>query len=189
MMSNGVAEPTADEIKAFHRKFVTGVTIVTTSQGHEPRGLALNAFTSVTVSPAMVLVCVAKSSTTHDALFAADHFAVNLLSGNQLDIAGDSRPSRQTSSANWTGTMAITAVPSSTTAARTWKPRSRCGFEHPRIPCSSDEYSTPTAAGPHHLSTWVPSSSTEPSFNPCPADAGPSCTRAYVRSLGTVTVQ
>jgi flavin reductase (DIM6/NTAB) family NADH-FMN oxidoreductase RutF len=57
------------------------------SQGHEPRGLALNAFTSVTVSPAMVLVCVAKSSTTHDALFAADHFAVNLLSSNQLDIA------------------------------------------------------------------------------------------------------
>jgi flavin reductase (DIM6/NTAB) family NADH-FMN oxidoreductase RutF len=87
MMSNHVAEPTPEEIKAFHRKFVTGVTIVTTTHGQQPRGLALNAFTSVTVSPAMVLVCVAKSSTTHDALFAADHFAVNLRSRDQLGIA------------------------------------------------------------------------------------------------------
>ncbi|ART73889.1 hypothetical protein BTO20_25730 [Mycobacterium dioxanotrophicus] len=87
-MSCRGAGPTTDEIKAFHRKFVTGVTIVTTGDGGEPRGLALNAFTSVTVTPAMVLVCVAKSSTTHDALFGADHFAVNLLSRDQLDVAG-----------------------------------------------------------------------------------------------------
>ncbi len=86
-MSNEVTEPTADDIKAFHRKFVTGVTIVTTATDGQPRGLALNAFTSVTVSPAMVLVCVAKSSTTHDALFAADRFAVNLLSRDQLPVA------------------------------------------------------------------------------------------------------
>jgi flavin reductase (DIM6/NTAB) family NADH-FMN oxidoreductase RutF len=86
-MSNQTNEPTPEEIKAFHRKFVTGVTIVTTTHGDQPRGLALNAFTSVTVSPAMVLVCVAKSSSTHDALFAADHFAVNLLSRDQLPVA------------------------------------------------------------------------------------------------------
>lgn len=86
-MSTQVTEPSPEEIKAFHRKFVTGVTIVTTTQENQPRGLALNAFTSVTVSPAMVLVCVAKSSSTHDALFAADHFAVNLLSRDQLAVA------------------------------------------------------------------------------------------------------
>ena len=87
MMVHQLDEPTPNAIKAFHRKFVTGVTIVTTTHGGQPRGLALNAFTSVTVSPAMVLVCVAKSSTTHDALFAADHFAVNLLSRDQLAVA------------------------------------------------------------------------------------------------------
>jgi flavin reductase (DIM6/NTAB) family NADH-FMN oxidoreductase RutF len=86
-MRHEITEPTLDEIKAFHRKFVTGVTIVTTTLDGQPHGLALNAFTSVTVSPAMVLVCVAKSSNTHDALFAADHFAVNLLSRDQLAVA------------------------------------------------------------------------------------------------------
>lgn len=86
-MNNKISEPTPEQIKAFHRKFVTGVSIVTTTHDNQPRGLALNAFTSVTVSPAMVLVCVAKSSSTHDALFAADHFAVNLLSRDQLPVA------------------------------------------------------------------------------------------------------
>lgn len=86
-MVGQLSEPTPDDMKAFHRKFVTGVTIVTTTHCGQPRGLALNAFTSVTISPAMVLVCVAKSSTTHDALFAADHFAVNLLGRDQLAVA------------------------------------------------------------------------------------------------------
>ncbi|OCB54814.1 hypothetical protein A5722_19210 [Mycobacterium vulneris] len=86
-MNNAIAKPTPEAIKAFHRKFVTGVTIVTTIESSEPRGLALNAFTSVTITPAVVLVCVAKSSTTHDALESADRFAVNLLSRDQLDVA------------------------------------------------------------------------------------------------------
>jgi flavin reductase (DIM6/NTAB) family NADH-FMN oxidoreductase RutF len=81
------AEPTIDEIRGFHRKFVTGVTIVTATDGKHPRGLALNAFSSVTVSPAMVLVCVNKTSSTHDVLFSAERFAVNLLSRDQLDVA------------------------------------------------------------------------------------------------------
>ncbi|WP_423184987.1 flavin reductase family protein [Arthrobacter sp. NyZ413] len=80
-------EPAPEEIRAFHRKFVTGVTIVTASDGDQPRGLALNAFSSVTVSPAMVLVCVNKTSSTHDVLFSAKTFAVNLLSRDQLHVA------------------------------------------------------------------------------------------------------
>ncbi|GAB6987806.1 flavin reductase family protein [Nocardioides pyridinolyticus] len=82
-----LTEPTLEDIKGFHRKFVTGVTIVTTKDGDQPCGLALNAFSSVTVDPAMILVCVAKSSTTHDVLFSASYFAVNLLSRDQLDVA------------------------------------------------------------------------------------------------------
>lgn len=77
----------AEQIKAFHRKFVTGVTIVTTAEADRPYGLAVNAFSSVTVSPAMILVCVAKSSSTHDILFRAQRFAVNLLAHDQLAVA------------------------------------------------------------------------------------------------------
>ncbi len=87
LLTETAAEPTPEQVRAFHRKFVTGVTIVTATDGERPRGLALNAFSSVTVSPATVLVCVNKTSSTHDVLFSARTFAVNLLSRDQLPIA------------------------------------------------------------------------------------------------------
>ncbi|WP_082753672.1 flavin reductase family protein [Mycobacterium sp. NAZ190054] len=86
-MSDTAADTAQEQIKAFHRKFATGVTVVTTMAHGRPRGLAVNAFTSVTVSPAVILVCVARSSSTHDALFGATRFAVNLLAHDQVDVA------------------------------------------------------------------------------------------------------
>lgn len=82
-MTAGLSEDT----KQFHRRFVTGVTVVTTMAAATPYGLALNAFASVSVSPATILVCVAKSSSTHDILADAQRFAVNLLSHDQLTVA------------------------------------------------------------------------------------------------------
>ncbi|AKS30715.1 flavin reductase family protein [Mycolicibacterium goodii] len=78
---------TADDIKAFHRKFVTGITVVTTMADGTPYGLALNAFASVSVDPATILVCVATSSSTHDVLARTPRFAVNLLACDQLSVA------------------------------------------------------------------------------------------------------
>jgi steroid delta-isomerase-like uncharacterized protein len=74
-------------VRAAHRKFVTGVTVVTTNDGDTPRGLAVNAFMSVSLTPPLVLICVAKTSQTHNALFRAEAFAVNVLSAGQADIA------------------------------------------------------------------------------------------------------
>ena len=77
----------ADHLRAFHRKFVTGVTIVTTMERGAPRGLAVNAFSSVSLDPALILVCVAKTSSTYEPLFRAERFAVNLLAGDQAGVA------------------------------------------------------------------------------------------------------
>lgn len=87
-MTDSATVPPEQQIKAFHRKFATGVTVVTTMDGDRPRGLAVNAFSSVTVSPATILVCVARTSSTHDVLFGASRFAVNLLAHDQLHVAG-----------------------------------------------------------------------------------------------------
>jgi flavin reductase (DIM6/NTAB) family NADH-FMN oxidoreductase RutF len=76
-----------EEIRAFHRKFVTGITVVTTMEEGTPYGLALNAFASVSVEPATILVCVATSSSTHEVLVRAPRFAVNLLAHDQLSVA------------------------------------------------------------------------------------------------------
>ncbi|HEY5853965.1 MAG TPA: flavin reductase family protein [Aldersonia sp.] len=75
-------------MRGVHRTFVTGVTIVTTMDEDVPRGLAVNAFSSISLSPALVMVCVQRTSTTHDPLFRATHLGINILAADQLSTAG-----------------------------------------------------------------------------------------------------
>ncbi|MGY4746002.1 flavin reductase family protein, partial [Streptomyces sp. ATMOS53] len=42
-----------------------------------PRGLAANAFSSISLDPPMVLVCVQHSSSTHPALHRASHLGIS----------------------------------------------------------------------------------------------------------------
>jgi flavin reductase (DIM6/NTAB) family NADH-FMN oxidoreductase RutF len=78
--------PDLDLMKQVNRQFVTGVTVVTTMDGDTPRGLAVNAFSSISLEPPTVMVCVQHTSSTHDALFRASHLAINILSVEQLDV-------------------------------------------------------------------------------------------------------
>lgn len=82
------SKPDLDVMKQVNRQFVTGVTVVTAMDGQTPRGLAVNAFSSISLDPATVMVCVQRTSSTHDCLFRADHLAINILSTDQLDVVG-----------------------------------------------------------------------------------------------------
>jgi flavin reductase (DIM6/NTAB) family NADH-FMN oxidoreductase RutF len=60
--------------------FATGVTIVTTFDGERrPTGLTVSAFTSLSLTPPLVLVCVDHKSQTYPALLERGRFAVNVL--------------------------------------------------------------------------------------------------------------
>jgi flavin reductase (DIM6/NTAB) family NADH-FMN oxidoreductase RutF len=68
--------------------FVTGVTIVSTVQDDgEPRGFTANSFTSVSLDPPLVLVCVAKTASSYPVFSAARHFAVSVLAESQKDVS------------------------------------------------------------------------------------------------------
>lgn len=73
-------------MKRVNRQFVTGVTVVTALDGDTPRGLAVNAFASISLDPPTVMVAVQHTSSTHDCLFRAGHLAINILSTAQLDV-------------------------------------------------------------------------------------------------------
>jgi flavin reductase (DIM6/NTAB) family NADH-FMN oxidoreductase RutF/pimeloyl-ACP methyl ester carboxylesterase len=64
--------------------FATGVTVVTAigSDG-QPKGATVNSFTSVSLDPPMLLVCIAKGTETAEVIHDAEHFAVNLLQSSQ----------------------------------------------------------------------------------------------------------
>ncbi|MGF1502460.1 MAG: flavin reductase family protein [Paracoccaceae bacterium] len=69
-------------------QFATGVTIVTarTFDG-QPVGFTANSFTSVSLEPPLLLVCLAHGAASYGAFRAADSFAVNVLAAGQEDTA------------------------------------------------------------------------------------------------------
>lgn len=68
--------------------FMTGVTIVTAAEaGGEPVGLTANSFTSVSIDPPLLLVCVSKLSSSLPTIHAAGGFAVNILAEAQQELS------------------------------------------------------------------------------------------------------
>ncbi len=67
--------------------FATGVTIVTTRTGETIHGLTANAFSSVSLEPPLVLVCVDKKAQSHDLIVAARCFAINILRAEQQSLS------------------------------------------------------------------------------------------------------
>ncbi len=65
-------------------QFATGVAVVTT---RGPAGLTTNAFTSLSLDPMLVLVCLDKESRTLAAVREQRRLAVNVLSATQRDLA------------------------------------------------------------------------------------------------------
>jgi flavin reductase (DIM6/NTAB) family NADH-FMN oxidoreductase RutF len=64
-------------------QFATGVTVVATATNAGLSGLTVNSFTSVSLDPPLVLVCIDLTSHTLPFLRASGHFAVSFLTNEQ----------------------------------------------------------------------------------------------------------
>jgi flavin reductase (DIM6/NTAB) family NADH-FMN oxidoreductase RutF len=70
----------ADDFRRVLGHFATGVTIVTTCDADcRPTGLTASAFSSVSLDPPLVLICVDHKSQSYPALREAGRFAINFL--------------------------------------------------------------------------------------------------------------
>jgi flavin reductase (DIM6/NTAB) family NADH-FMN oxidoreductase RutF len=68
-------------------RFVTGVTIVSTRVGGTDHAMTANAFTSVSLDPLLVLVCVEQEARFHDAIEAAAVWGVSVLDESARGIS------------------------------------------------------------------------------------------------------
>ena len=68
-------------------RFPTGVTVVAAAVDGTVRGMTANAFTSVSLDPPMVLVCIDRDTGMHDFITDAGAFTVSLLARGQGDTA------------------------------------------------------------------------------------------------------
>ena len=78
---------TATDFRRALGAFATGVTVITVDQEGEVHGMTANAFTSVSLDPPLVLVCVDHRARTHAHLHARKRFGVNVLSNEQQAIS------------------------------------------------------------------------------------------------------
>lgn len=79
------------DVRDFRRAlgaFLTGVTVVTTLTDTEtPIGFTANSFTSVSLEPPLVLVCIARTLSNFDVFKETSSFAISILSETQKDVS------------------------------------------------------------------------------------------------------
>lgn len=73
-------------LRAVMSQFATGVVVLGVG-GDNIHGMTANALTSVSLSPPLVLCCVAHSAVMHDAITNEEHFAASVLGADQRHLA------------------------------------------------------------------------------------------------------
>ncbi len=77
----------SDTFRRVMGHFVTGVTVVTTLEAGEPRGITVNALSSVSLEPPLVMVALDRRRYITPKVHAAGQFAVNVLGEHQEALA------------------------------------------------------------------------------------------------------
>lgn len=82
----GATEPAA--FRDAMSRFASGVTIVTTIDSDGTwKGFTASAFCSLSLDPPLVLVCQARSSSSHETFMSCERFLVNILGVQHEDLA------------------------------------------------------------------------------------------------------
>lgn len=99
-MPEALAPPGPGLLRACMARFATGVTVVTYDGDDGPRGATMNAFTSVSADPPLVLVSVARRARCHDRLLGRP-FCVNVLGAEQEALARQFAGTRGAARPGW----------------------------------------------------------------------------------------
>jgi flavin reductase (DIM6/NTAB) family NADH-FMN oxidoreductase RutF len=104
----------ADDFKKALQLWASGVTVVTTrSEKFGSQGMTVTAFSSVSVNPPQILVCINESADTGEGIDESQCFAVNVLSSEQQNISSQFSGgcSQQQRFENTTWSIAATGAP------------------------------------------------------------------------------
>lgn len=87
-MATMTQETTVESFKAAMGTFPSGVTIVTTcDDAWRPWGFTASAFSSLSLEPPLVLVCLAKSARCHPTFLSVDRWMIHILGGEHSEMA------------------------------------------------------------------------------------------------------
>ena len=84
-----------DAFKAALGRWASGITVVTAAGPDGPVGLTVSAFSSLSLHPPLVLVCIGHASWTHDLVTQAPGFGVHILATDQEEVSNTFAFSRE----------------------------------------------------------------------------------------------
>ena len=79
-MTSSEAASAPDAVRQAVGQFVTGIAVVAVTTGGVTHALAASSFTSVSLDPLLVLVCLDRAAARHDPVISAGTWAVSILS-------------------------------------------------------------------------------------------------------------
>lgn len=82
-------------------QFASGVTVMTTSNGKEDWGMTASAFSSLSLDPPLVLVCVKKGNTMWNRLQESSGYGVSVLAEDQQEWSNRFAGGMVDSEGNW----------------------------------------------------------------------------------------
>lgn len=80
-------EPRPDEFRMVMGHFATGISVVTTFDGGKPAGITVNAFSSVSLDPPLVMVALDRRRFITPMVAAAGRYGVSILGSNQQALS------------------------------------------------------------------------------------------------------
>ena len=80
-------EPVPDEFRQVMGHFATGITVVTTFDGERPAGITVNAFSSVSLEPALVMVALDRRRFITPMVRANGRYGVSVLGSDQQALS------------------------------------------------------------------------------------------------------
>ncbi|MGZ8095209.1 MAG: flavin reductase family protein [Methylosarcina sp.] len=95
-----------DEFKQALQHWASGVAVVTTqSEKYGVQGMTVTAFSSVSINPPQILVCINESADTGEGILESGYFAVNVLNSDQQNVsnqfAGGSSQRQRFENTSW----------------------------------------------------------------------------------------
>jgi flavin reductase (DIM6/NTAB) family NADH-FMN oxidoreductase RutF len=78
----------ANQFRTALSRFASGVTVVTTRDADaRPQGITVSAFSSLSLDPPLVLLCIDRRAFVHDFFQASGVFVVNILAADQEELS------------------------------------------------------------------------------------------------------
>lgn len=76
-----------EQLRGAMRGWSAGVTVVTARFEGQTHGMTVNSFTSISLNPAMITICLQGSTRTHEMVLKSHAFGLTILSEKQAEIS------------------------------------------------------------------------------------------------------